>query len=157
MSRRTGCLAGPGSGNGASPAGSSRPTRGQGSANWARVLRRCALRLDPESQRAHALSYAPALIDAELDSGPEVDASVEAREGGLLRCLEKRAERARRQPAAVVGVVGEGHLTEQVREHLGRGARLYRVAGGVFGERRGAEDRQPGRVEPSLDVGHGPE
>jgi hypothetical protein len=87
-----------------------------------------------------------------------VDPAVEAGKRRLVCRLEEGAEPPRREAALVVRAVDEGIAgPEDVGEDLAGGTRLHRVAGGVLGEGRRDEQRQPVRVELGADVRHRPE
>lgn len=112
-----------------------------------------------EREREHPLGDAAAFGHTVLDRGTEVDATDQAREGGLLGGLPERPVGPRREAARRVEVVDEADVAaDQFGQHLRGGCGHDRVPGGVLRERRrqqwvGQRRSVPVGVDGALHVG----
>jgi hypothetical protein len=61
---------------------------------------------------------ASALLEAALDRCSEVDAAVQARDGRFLSRFAEGLERARGKAATLMRSVDEGHVAEEIGQHL---------------------------------------
>src|SRR5713101_7906284 len=102
------------------------------------------------------LADAPALGQPVGVARRGVDASIEARARRLFRGLVEGGKGpwrlGWRQAMIAMGGIRKGFHAEQVGEDRGDRTRLRGVAGGILGERRGDQQRQPVGINDGLNV-----